>query len=154
MKTDMRALDEIHKEYYPILILYLNRRFGKHIPAEDIAQETLLSVLETKPTEYVEFPSTWLCKIAEFTAIDYMKRFEEELPLLPNRPSPFRLDNLLLNADVKRCLSTLDERMQEIIYLRYWEGYKHEEIAAAMNMSVINVRVTISRAYSLIKKYF
>lgn len=154
MKTDKRALDEIHSEYYPILVLYLNRRFGKLVPAEDVAQEVFLSILEAKPTEYVEFPSTWMCRIADFTAIEYLKRFEEELPLLPDKPAPFRLDDLLLNADVKRCLSLLDETSQEIIYLHYWEGYKHEEIAQALNLSPVNVRVKASRAYSLIKKYF
>lgn len=154
MKTDKRALDEIHSEYYPILVMYVNRRFGKLVPAEDIAQEVFLSVLETKPTDYVDTPTAWLCKIAYFTAIDYMTRFEEELPLPPDEPAPFHFDDLLINEDVKRCLSLLDEKTQEIIYLRYWEGYKFKDIAKMVNLSAINVRVKACRAYSIIKKFF
>ena len=154
MKTDKRALEEIHNEYYPILVLYLNRRFGKLVSAEDIAQDVFVSLMETKKFEYVKAPSTWLCKAAYFKAIDNLKYRREEVPLSDDYPLPFCLDDLAIAEDVKKCLSCLDEQSQQIIYLHHWEGYTHKEIAALMGMSPANVRVKISRAYRAIKKIF
>lgn len=152
MKTDKQALDEIYNEYYPILVLSINRRFGKLVCAEDIAQDVFVSLLNAEKFEYIEAPSAWLSKIATNKAIDKLKYRREEVPLPDNYPLPFNLDDLAIAEDVKKSLSVLDKQSQEIVYLHFWEGYSHKEIAAAMNLSPANVRVKMSRAYRKLKK--
>ncbi|MDE7296810.1 MAG: sigma-70 family RNA polymerase sigma factor [Clostridia bacterium] len=153
-KTDKRAWEEIHKEYYPILIYHLNRRFGNLISAEDIAQDVFVSLIPMENFGYIEAPEIWLRKVANFKAIDSIKYRHEEEPIPEDYPVPVRFDQLDLTEDVKKSLSYVDKQTREMIYLHFWEGYTETEIAKIMHMNPVTVRVRIYRAYLKIKKYY
>ena len=50
-------------------------------------------------------------------------------------------------------IKTLDERSQEIIFLRFFEEKSHEEISKMLNLSTGNVRVIQSRALKQMEVY-
>lgn len=56
--------------------------------------------------------------------------------------------NMLADA-----ISTLPEKYQLVTILKYFGEKQSEEISKIMNMSAVNVRVTISRALKKINKY-
>ncbi len=154
LKTDKRALDEIYREYYPVLVMHLNRVFGRLVSAEDIAQNVFLSLMETETAEAVKHPTGWMCKLSEYKAVDDLKRRHVDLPLSPKESVPFDLDNLILSADMQEAFSLLDPETQEIVYMRFWEGYTAREIAEAKNMSLNCVRMRIFRALKTLEKIF
>lgn len=152
IRSDRQAVTEIYAEYFPKIVIHLTRRFGKLISAEDIAQETFLSLLTTKEFKPVEYPTTWLYHMADNKAIDKLWSQHKEVALTENQSVPFCLDNLILKEDVKKCFESLDRESQYILYLHIWEGYSHKEIAEIMLLSCSNVRTKVSRAYAQIKK--
>ncbi len=152
IRSDRQAVTEIYAEYFPKIVIHLTRRFGKLISAEDIAQETFLSLLTTKEFKPVEYPTTWLYHMADNKAIDKLRSQHKEVALTENQSVPFCLDNLILKEDVKKCFESLDRESQYILYLHIWEGYSHKEIAEIMLLSCGNVRTKVSCAYAQIKK--
>ncbi len=153
-KTDKRAWEEIHKEYFMRLTYYLKRRFGNLISAEDVAQDVFVSLITMENFGYIEEPDIWLRKVANFKAIDSIKYRHEEVPIPEDYPVPVRFDELDLTEDVKKSLSYLDKQSRDMIYLHFWEGYTETEIADFMHMKPTTVRVRIYRAYLKIKKFF
>lgn len=101
----------------------------------------------------VEYPATWLYKIADNKAIDMIKTRHVEARLTENIADSFFIDDLITEEDIKQGMAKLDKESQVIIFLHHWEGYNHKEISGLMNLSCSNVRVRISRAYSVLKKY-
>lgn len=154
LKTDKQAIDEIYREYYPVLVMHLNRVFGQLVPAEDVAQNVFLSLMETETAGTVKHPTSWMCKLADHKALDYLKRRHDDLPLSEKDSVPFDLENLILSADMKKAFSFLDPETQEIVYMRFWEGYTAREIAEAKNMSLNCVRMRIFRAFKTLEKIF
>ena len=153
IKYDKRAIEEIYCEYFPKIVLHLTRRFGKLISPEDIAQEVFVVLMSMESFTPVEFPTTWIYRIADNKAIDKIKLKHKEIRLTENFAVPFNLDNLIIKEDIKNVLSKLDQESQLIIYLHIWERYTHKEIAKLLHLSHANVRTKISRAYAIIKKY-
>lgn len=153
IQYDKKAIEEIYTEYFPKIVIHLTRRFGKLISAEDIAQEVFVTLMSTKNFSPVEFPTSWMNKIADNKAIDKIKQSHTEIQLTEAYAAPFSSENLVIKEDLKKVLEKLDEESQMIIYLHIWEGYGHKEIAELLNLSHTNVRTKISRAYSALRKY-
>lgn len=116
IRSDRQAVTEIYAEYFPKIVIHLTRRFGKLISAEDIAQETFLSLLTTKEFKPVEYPTTWLYHMADNKAIDKLRSQHKEVALTENQSVPFCLDNLILKEDVKN-VSNLWIENRSIFYI-------------------------------------
>ncbi len=153
IKYDKNALEEIYNEYYPQIVLHLRRRFGDLISPEDLAQEVFVALLQTEDFREVEYPTTWIYRLADNKAIDKIRTRHAEAELNENIADEFFIDDLISKEDVRAVLKKLDRETQFIIYLHVWEGYSYQEIAEMTNLSCINVRVKVSRAYSLLKKF-
>lgn len=152
VKHDKKAIEQIYLEYYPKIVLHLKRRFGNLLYVEDAAENVFVSLLSLEP-RYIEYPTAWLYTIAENDVKDYLKAQNRELPLLDYTRSPFDFDRNILSADMQAAFAHLDKDVQMILYLHHWEGYTHEEIAKELHLSPNNVRVKVSRAYKVLKKY-
>lgn len=153
IQYDKNALGEIYDEYFPRIVLHLTRRFGKSFPSEDIAHDVFVTLMTIEKFPDVEYPATWLYKIADNKAIDMIKTKHVEARLTENIADSFFIDDLITEEDIKQGMAKLDKESQVIIFLHHWEGYNHKEISGLMNLSCSNVRVRISRAYSVLKKY-
>ncbi len=153
IKDDKQAVVPIYREYYSKIILHLRCRFGKTVSAEDIAQEVFATLLEGDTPESVQFPAQWLFTIADNKAIDILRKTHEEL----SYTDTFRLspdpDYSHLSADIRLAFGHLDPLSRQILYLHFWEGYSHTEIASMLHMSCGNVRLKVSRAYKILEKF-
>lgn len=153
IKYNKAALGEIYKEYFPQIDLHLKRKFGESFPHEDIAHEVFVTLMTGNNFPDIEAPATWLYKMADNKALDKLKTKRFEIKLTENIADSFFLDDLISEEDVKKSLQNLDQQSQIIIYLHHWEGYNYKEIAKLINTSCNNVRVKVSRAYSVLKKF-
>ncbi len=153
IKYNKYAVKSIYEDYYLKLKAHIQRRFGKLINPEDIAHDIFLKLLEMKTPDYVEYPTTWLYKLADNYTIDILRGKHEEIELNEIVAAKFDIENTIINIDVKKALLNLDDLTQEILYLHYWEGYSLKELANEFNISYISIRTKVSRAYKTLKKY-
>lgn len=153
IKYDKRAITEIYEEYYPRMILHLRRKFGKLISAEDVAHEVFLLLMSLERISEVEFPASWLYKLADNKAVDRIRLEHNELQLSENYADPFDPDELIIREDAKKALKRLDKESQMILYLHVWEGYNYKEISDLLQIGYANVRTKASRAFKSLKKF-
>ncbi len=153
IKYDKHAIEEIYTEYFPKIVMHITRRFGKLISPDDIAQEIFITLMTLEDFKPVDYPTSWIYRLADNKAIDKIRQQHTGIELTETYAAPFSLDNLILKEDVKKVLAKLDQDSQMIIYLHIWEGYEHKEIAQLLNLSYSNVRTKISRAYATIRKF-
>ncbi|MBJ7354397.1 MAG: RNA polymerase sigma factor [Thermoleophilaceae bacterium] len=125
--------------------------------AEELAQDALVSALETWPAEGVpRNPGAWLMTTAKNRQIDLARRsrifhvkVEElgrELPVSAPEPDPEAIDDDLLSLVFTTCHPVLSQDAQVALTLRMVGGLKTEEIARAFLVSDKTIGQRISRA--------
>jgi RNA polymerase sigma-70 factor (ECF subfamily) len=131
--------------------------------AEDVAQETFLRAyahLGTFNPKVAKF-STWLYQIARNTARTHLMKarrrpptedlFEDETleqKLPDQQPDAAPESGILRREDEKTlrdALVQIPEKMRAALVLRYFHHLEYQEIAAAMNVSLANVKTLIHR---------
>ena len=153
IKHKEQAIEEIYKEYHPKIVLHVRRKFGRAVNAEDISHEVFLSLMRLDITEYIRYPTAWLFTLADNKVKDILKYRHGEDAIPETTVFDFDVDSTLLSVDMVRAFEHIDPLSQRILYLHYWEGYSHKEIAKLLHMSCGNVRLKASRAYKELKKY-
>ncbi len=143
---------------FPLLLRILKR--------EDLAQECLQEAyvqIWNRAEEYrndLAAPITWMTTIARYRALDLLRRRKHEVPLE---------DEMLLDGDEERdgllqqleatedgvalaeCMKQLSQQQRNCIYLAYFEGSTHPEIASRMDVPVGSVKTWIRRGMSSLK---
>ncbi|HEX8524990.1 MAG TPA: sigma-70 family RNA polymerase sigma factor [Tepidisphaeraceae bacterium] len=130
------------KRYYEPLIRYLQRVAGNDHLAEELHQQTWLSVLD----HLDKFDGTvssggfkaWLFRIATNKANDHWrssgreKHAKEGARLITEETSPHaghRLEAAEQEENLKRAIAQLPENQRQVLMLRYYSGLKFVEIA-------------------------
>lgn len=118
--------------------------------AEDIVQETLLAVHLKYNSYDPSLPYLpWLRTIAHHKLIDSFRRRKINVPLddvlndTIADPTPQNTDAALT---LERLLSALPDKQQKIVKLARIDGKSMAEIAADLNITVADVKVTLHRA--------
>ena len=139
---DAGAGDELVTRYHPALIRYLHRLTGSDLMAEELHQQTWLSVLDHidrfDPASSAGGFKAWLFRIAtnktndhwrsrgrEKTATEGLKLVtDEELP-----PSSARLESTEEQIKLKAAIQKLPEAQRQVLMLRYYSNLKFVDIA-------------------------
>lgn len=153
IKSDKQAIIPIYDEYYPKIILHLRCRFGNLVCPEDIAQDVFAMLLNSDKLPYVQSPTKWLMTVADNRATDVLRSQHKEVPLLEELAPPVNCDYSCLSVDIQRAFQEIDPVSRQIIYLHFWEGYSHNEIAEILGITCGNVRIKAYRAYKTLKKW-
>ena len=165
---DVAAFAELVALWQDRLVTLFFHPTGDHALAEDLAQETFLRVYRARdryqPT--AKF-TTWVHTIANNLASDLRqrayRRLERGVPhAVSASSSAIGLDQLAIAASgllparvadraelqqvVQQALATLNERQRMAVLLAKFEHCSHEEIAAAMGLSVPAVKSLLFRA--------
>lgn len=116
---------------------------GNASDAEDIAQETLLTVVEQRRSiDAARNPRAWMLKIALNKARDFLRRKKvRSEPLAPASPPT-------TDADVERVRRVFREappRYRTILHLAYFEEMAYQEIADVTGLSLGAVKMAILR---------
>jgi len=136
--------------------------------AEDLAQDAFIKVLQNIDKYRPEFKlSSWLFKIANNVAIDFLRRRQLDTVSMDGAPNATsgeaveatsfdiadRTENALdeieakeLGSTIERAIGKLRPEYRSCILLRHVEGRSYEEIAATLDLPLGTVKTYIHRA--------
>jgi RNA polymerase sigma-70 factor (ECF subfamily) len=160
-RSDPAAFRELYEAYGPRVKAYMMRKGADAGTAEDLAQETLLTVWR-KASLYADDKgsmTTWVFSIARNLRIDRLRR---EVPWqeLPDgrmaEPSAEALPDEALvekqrQAQVRNALAELPSDQHEVVALAYLEGLSHSEIATRLGLPLGTVKSRMRIAYQKVR---
>ncbi len=160
-QADPAAFRELFQTYGPRVKAYMMRQGADPATAEDLAQETLLTVWRRASLYVADKGSvaTWIFAIARNMRIDRLRREMpwQELPegRLDQASSEALPDELVSErerqARVRAALATLPPEQHEVVALAYLEGLSHGEIAARLRLPLGTVKSRMRIAYRKIR---
>ena len=161
-RADPAAFRELYEAYGPRVKAYMMRRGADSGTAEDLAQETLLTVWRKAALYAGEKGSmtTWVFAIARNLRIDRLRREVPWLELPEGRmaeasdePLP---DEAMAEKErqerVRAALADLPPEQKEVVSLAYLEGLSHSEIAERLSVPLGTVKSRMRIAYQKIRE--
>lgn len=152
----IELFDQLVVRHRPRLLRFAASKLGDNAAAEDVVQETLLSVFAARHTYRPEFAvSTWMYTILLNLCRRHGKREARrnattvDVALNPTADSAASPLAVLLATEqrerVQKLLNELPEVEADALRLRFFSGLMFEEIAAAMESSVSGAKVRVRR---------
>ena len=161
---------ELLQQYEKLVFSICYRMTKNYFDAEDLTQETFLSLYKALNTFDREHPSAYITRIATNKCLDYLKRAErrteaaeqEELERLEQgsdyrqqSPEPEKL--LLekeLHKELERCCQLLKPPYDTVAYQYYCRGSTAAQIAEVTGKKVKTIQTQLRRAKEMMQKYF
>ena len=161
VERDQEAFRELFRAFGPRVKAMLMRRGADAAAAEDIAQETLLTVWR-KAHLFVDTKgsvATWMFTIARNLRIDRLRRefvwqelSDQELQEPEDAPSPEdRVGDAEQFARVRAELAQLPDEQKLILTLAFHEGLSHSEIAGRLGLPLGTVKSRMRLGYQRIR---
>ena len=138
------------------------RMMGNEQDAEDMVQDTFLKLWKKRDDlpelENVEAYCTTLLKNTCYDAIRVRKPDAdsppEELNVMEERSTSDVVEQRDEVNTVKRLIEMLPDLQRQIIQMKDVEDYSYEEIEERTGLTMVNIRVTLSRARKKIREQF
>jgi len=168
------AFRELVRRYERPVFSLVYRMVRDRETAEDLAQDAFVKVLNHIDKYSPEFKfSSWLFKIANNVAIDYLRRRRLDTVSLDGSPNAtaaaeVEASSIELGADqesalealeakelgsaIERAIAKLRPEYRACIMLRLVEGRSYEEIAATLDLPLGTVKTYIYRARHELRK--
>jgi RNA polymerase sigma-70 factor (ECF subfamily) len=155
---DTRVLTEIYDLYSPRLYRYAMRLLGDDCAAEDCVSETFSRFLKALqagkgPRDYLQ---AYLFRTAHNLIVDYYRRqhpteeLDDDLPQLETTEES--TDQSLRQRRVRDALHQLTEDQQQVVSLKFLEGWENDEIARVLHKPVGAVKSLQHRALAQLQK--
>jgi RNA polymerase sigma-70 factor (ECF subfamily) len=158
-ELDSRALAQIHDQYYPELYRFARYRTGDDTTAEDIVGEVFVRLLDALHAGRA--PQTtlrgWLFGVASHLVADHFRgKPRESLPLsdeLAAGHSPAaEAEDRLRQSEVRTALQRLTPEQQNVLALRFGDGFSVEQTAETLGKSVTAVKALQFRAVEALRR--
>lgn len=149
---------KIYQQYQARLLNFILQKVKRREDAEEILQETMISVLDSLPLFRGNSSLyTFLCSIAKHEIADFYRKKKIKTFLFSHFPglenivsqalSPERaLEEREIKEKVIRTLRAMGEGYSQILRLKYIHGLSHREIAKKLKKSVKAVESKLARA--------
>jgi len=158
---DRQSIGQIYDQYFSEVYRYVLYRIGDAVLAEDIAADVFLRLVEASQTG--KGPQTnlkgWLIATASHIVADQFRkkyrRTEESISdELPDRgPLPAaEIDQREQHRRVESAYKILTPEQQEVIALRFGQGYSLDETASIMNKNINAIKALQFRALSALSR--
>jgi len=162
-KGDHDAFSKLYDIFIDPLYRYVYYRVNAD-DAEDILETVFLKVWENikKYKKGTNF-SAWIFRIAHNLVVDYYRsskdrEFQElniQIPDDKREHNPIKTTERSFNQEIlKKGLSKLKKRYQEIIIYKFINGFSNKEIAKMMKKSEGSLRILQYRALKALKREF
>ena len=142
---DREALTAVYDQYHPLLYRYIARQVSDGETARELTAvvfERFLEALKNGNGPKTQLRA-WLYRTAHNLIIDHYRRqvHRNHLPLaetLPSRSDPpgQLAEQHLLQEQAKNALQTLTPAQQQVIALKFLEGFSNAEVAALMDKPI------------------
>ena len=156
------AFRRLFEAFGPRIKSYMMRRGADAATAEELVQETLLTVWRKAGLYSAEkgSPAAWIFTIARNLRLDRLRR-EASWPLLAaeqataiasDEPDPEEVTSERERQErVRASLAALPEEQREIVVLAFIEGLSHSEIAARLHLPLGTVKSRMRLAYNKVR---
>jgi RNA polymerase sigma-70 factor (ECF subfamily) len=164
-KADPEVVSEIYDRHAKSLYSFLLKRCSNKEIAEDITAQCFVKLLENHSAlEWKGAPiGAWLYRVAHNALADHWRsaRVRKEMAVLDDEDSwdPPSDDDPAWNAEISierdrlaEAMNQLSLRDQQILTLRFYGGYKTEDVAQEMSISNNHAAVLIYRALGRMRK--
>ena len=168
-RGDRASLNTLCKEIEKILHGYFWNKFQDKNIVDDLSQETYIRLFHAiqnviEPTKFRSF----VTKIAIHVSQDFLRQKyrtrEEKLDGFSTEDDssvsqekavdPIEMDEeVIQDIDLKNALSKLTNRSRQILLLKI-DGYKYEEIAKEIGISVSGVKMQVQRSLELLRSSY
>lgn len=125
---------------------------------DDVAQEVFLRLLRYSDDAVVEYPQSYLFRIATNVVNEWRERARNSLPhddvwlsdlqIEPDAEPESTVEHDLVNQHVRRAVNRLPPRQRQVLLLHIREDLTYKQIAAKLKLTPRVVRRDIARAYA------
>ena len=157
------SFQEFYSEYYQKVVFYINKKISNPFDSEDLASEIFLYCY----SHYDDYDpqksalSTWLYLIVNSRIKNHYRDAKTyvDLESLVGVLSDDTIDMdaciylQQMKQQLEKAMNRLPDRQRQIVKMRYFEEKSNAEVAVALGMTQINVRVQLSRALDILEKY-
>lgn len=157
---DRKSQKALYNYLAPMMLSVSHRYANNRTDAEDIFQESVLNVFNRlQQLREPEKVAGWAKKVVIHEAIRFYKKkrnmyFSDETTGLASQPdSGSDIYRQLETDELLRVIQQLPDKMRMVINLYAIEGFKHEEIAEMLEISVGTSKSNLHDARKRIKKY-
>ncbi len=160
-KLDSQAIGAVYDQYFPEIYRYVFYRLSDQALAEDLASDVFVRLLEAVKSK--RGPQTnikgWLIATASHAVADHLRRryrrpvetiSESFADRLPGPPMEFDLREQ--NRSVQEAYAQLTPDQQDVLALRFGQGYSLEETATHMQKNVNAVKALQFRALAALQR--
>jgi len=158
---DKQVIGAVYDQYFSEVYRYVLYRMGDSSLAEDVASDVFVRLLEA--SQDGRGPKTnlkgWLISTASHIVMDTLRRKyrrpEEELSETMPDLSPSiaaEIDQREKNQTVNNAFAQLTSEQQNVLALRFGQGYSLEETASLMNKNVNAVKALQFRALAALQR--
>jgi RNA polymerase sigma-70 factor (ECF subfamily) len=125
---------------------------------DDVAQEVFLRLLRYSDDAVVEYPQSYLFRIATNVVNEWRERARNSLPhddvwlsdlqIEPDAEPESTVEHDLVNQHVRLAVNRLPPRQRQVLLLHIREDLTYKQIAAKLKLTPRVVRRDIARAYA------
>ncbi|MBU0561296.1 MAG: sigma-70 family RNA polymerase sigma factor [Bacteroidetes bacterium] len=158
--SDNRALGKFCEHFYSKIYRFIYYRVNSIEDAEDLTSEVCLRVVKSLHEQKGSFYA-WIFRIAANMTTDYYRRravrsnVKSTGDLIEEMVDEKRtINELLEQQELRQALKHLTEEQQQVIVLKFIEGYDTNEIANLVGKSAGAVRATQFRALTVLRNLF
>ncbi len=158
IKGNKKAVKIFYQKYAPSLFLLIKNKIEKREDAEEILQDTFISIFDS--LSFFDFRSsilTWAKSIAQHEVADFYRKRKIKSLIFSHLPFLEKLASQALGPEmsfqqkevkeeIERVFACLSEGYREILRLKYIEGLSMAKIANLRQISVKAVESRLSRA--------
>ena len=163
LNEDPRFLERTFAEQQAPLTRYAARLLGDPDRARDVVQDTFVKFMAQPAEEINGHAVEWLYTVCRHRALDVlrkegrMKRFEDGQVerVTAAEPRPGRLlEHAETQATILQMIDRLPPNQQEVVRLKFQNGFSYKEISRITTLSVSNVGFLIHTAVARLRTEF
>ncbi len=159
---DPDALGQIFDKHYQQIYRYAYRRLSTKEQAEGVASECFCRLLDSYqkgkgPSDGILY---WLYRVAHNLVVDIYRQSDKnplplmELALPDSEPQPEDLLLLQQNqARVRRAMLKLTEDQQQVLELKFMEGFDNEQVAEILQKTIGAVKSLQHRGLASLERF-
>ena len=157
---DVGWIRDVMDRHQGALLRYAARIVGDAERAGDVVQETFLRLLESGRDGHDDHLAEWLFTVCRNRALDVHRKERRMKPLsepieraqpAPGHAPPAVAEQREAMAAVDLAMGRLPDNQQEVLRLKFQNGFSYKEIAGITGLSVSNVGFLIHTGVSALR---
>lgn len=156
--ADASAQSRLISLFYTKIYRYIYYRVNQKEDAEDLTNDVFVRMLESLENQSGSF-FAWLYQIASNRIVDYYRKKDvrKDTSEVGDAIEYFEsdeksIDKMFLQNELRKGIQQLTGEQQEVIVLRFIEGYQANEVAEMLNKTPTAIRQLQFRALKQLRK--